>query len=116
MTGPVFHRILTLVFSGRGGWRVQEAAIRPSGFRGIACLWDVAEDQSEPRDGTRDSEPKHFVFPASGYPVVPLMACCRREDQERAGKEAGAERVPVGGVFKEHCGVRLGTKNGHRVA
>ena len=55
MTGPVFHRILTLVFSGRGGWRVQEAGIRPSGFRGLACLWDVAEDESEPRDGARDS-------------------------------------------------------------
>ena len=55
MTGTLIHRILTLVFSGRGGWRVQEAGIRPSGFRGLACLWDVAEDQSEPRDGMRDS-------------------------------------------------------------
>ena len=44
MTELVFHRILTLVFSGRGGWRVQEAGIRPSGLRRLACLWDVAED------------------------------------------------------------------------
>ena len=68
------------------------------------------------RDGTRDSEPKHFVFPVSGYPVVPLMACCPREDQERAGKKADAKRVPVRGVLKEDCGIQLGTKNGHRVA
>ena len=44
------------------------------------------------------------------------MACGPREDKERAGKEADAKRVPVGGVFKEHCGVQLGAKNGHRVA
>ena len=44
VTGPVFHRTLTLVCSGREGWRVQEAGTRPSGFRGLACLWDVAED------------------------------------------------------------------------
>ena len=95
---------------------MQEAGIRPSGFRGLACLRDVVEDLSEPRDGTLDSELKHFVLRASRYPVVPSMACCPRDDQERAGKEADAERVPFGGVFKEHCGVRLGTKNGHRVA
>ena len=34
VTGPVIHRVLTLVFSGREGWRAQEAGIRPSGFRG----------------------------------------------------------------------------------
>ena len=72
MTGPVFHRILTLVFSGRGGWRVQQAGIRPSGFRGLACLWDVAEDWSEPRDGTRDNEPKHFVSRGATHGVLPL--------------------------------------------
>ena len=44
VTGPVCHRILTLVVSGRGGWRVQDVGIRPSGFRGLACLRDVAED------------------------------------------------------------------------
>ena len=44
VTGPVFHRTSTLVVSDRGGWRVQEAGIRPSVFRGLACLWDVAED------------------------------------------------------------------------
>ena len=43
------------------------------------------------------------------------MSCGPREDQERAGKETDAARVRVGGVYKEHCGVRLGTKNGHRV-
>ena len=55
MTGPVFNRILTLVVSRRGGCRVQEAGNQPSGFPGLVCLWDVAEDESEPRDGTRDS-------------------------------------------------------------
>ena len=32
------------------------------------------------------------------------MACGPRDDKERAGKEADAKRVPVGGVLREHCG------------
>ena len=48
--------------------------------------------------------------------MVPLMACGPGEDKEGAGEEADAKRVPVGGVFDEHHGVRLGAENGHRVA
>ena len=40
----VFHRNVTFAFLGRGGWGVQEAGTRPSGFRGLACLQDVAKD------------------------------------------------------------------------
>ena len=64
----------------------------------------------------RGSKPKQLVFPPSGYPLVPLMACGPRGGKERAGKEADAKLVPVGGGLKEHCSVRLGAENGHRVA